>query len=288
MTRAISKWLACATLLAWGAILLYFFFSGRIASFLHPSFRPLVLASGAGMLLLAAGLAFCPSALDGCCGEEGCSHTLGRMSAGRVTAFLILLLPIFAATAVSTDRFGAGTITNRGIVSDASGLIAVVKNPGRVEMPLPSGAGGTPAVETQPAQPQQSAATAAEDYVPRGKSGNVLAQVTDLLYAAQDSSLRPVFQGKTIEMIGQLMPDNANNASGGRFKLVRMLMVCCAADARPVAVLVDAGGATKIPEMSWVRVTGKATFPTEGGRMIAVVRASSVEMTDPPEETMLY
>ncbi|MEI8340882.1 MAG: hypothetical protein WCH43_05005, partial [Verrucomicrobiota bacterium] len=99
---------------------------------------------------------------------------------------------------------------------------------------------------------------------------------------------RPDFQGKTIEMIGQLMPDSVNNASGSRFKLVRMLMVCCAADARPVAVLVDGGEKTTIPDMSWVRVTGHATFPMEGGRMTAVVKADHVAVTDPPEETMLY
>ena len=284
MTRSFSKWLACVTLLAWGGILLHFYFSGRIASFLHPTFRPLVLVSGFGMLLLAVGLALSPSSGTACCDEEGCAHALGRMTAGRVTTFLILLLPIFAATAVSSDRFGSNTMMNRGIVNDASGLRAVVKSPPPADSPLPSKAPETAAVQPSQKQP----ATAQEDYLPRSKSGNVLVQVTDLLYAAQDNSLRPDFQGKTIEMIGQLMPDNTNNPSGSRFKLVRMLMVCCAADARPVAVLVDGGGEVKIPEMSWVKVTGRATFPTEGGRMIAVVKADSVAVTDPPEETMLY
>ena len=53
--------------------------------------------------------------------------------------------------------------------------------------------------------------------------------MVDLLYAAQDPSLRTDFENKKIEMIGQLMPDNVSNASGKRFKLVRMFMVCCAA-----------------------------------------------------------
>ena len=264
---------------------MHFYFSGRITAFLHPMFRPYVLVSGGVLLLLAVGLAFAPSSGADCCDEDGCAHTMGRMTAGRVTTFLILLLPLCAAATVSSDGFGANTMMNRGVISDASGLSKAIKSPPLVESPMPSKDGAQPPVP--PAQ--QTTATAPEDYLPRSKSGNLIVQVTDLLYAAQDSTLRADFQGKKVELIGQLMPDNVNNASGSRFKLVRMLMVCCAADARPVAVLVDGGGKAKIPDMSWVTVTGHATFPTEGGRMIAVVKADSVTVFDPPpEETMMY
>ena len=291
MTNSFSRWLSCATLVAWSGILLHFYFSGRIASFLHPMFRPFVLISGIVMLLLAIGLVFSPGVADGCCDEEGCAHAFGRMTAGRITTFLILLLPICAASAVSTDGFGARTMMNRGVVTDASGLKSAPKN--QSEFPLPTGDGTAPSppeptVTPTPVVYAGKAENASEEYLPKSKSGAIIVQVPDLLYAAEDSSLRPDFQGKSIELIGQLMPDNVNNAKGSRFKLVRMLMVCCAADARPVAVLVEEGKKTKIPEMSWVRVTGHATFPTEGGRLIAVVKADQVVVTDPPEETMLY
>ena len=114
-------------------------------------------------------------------------------------------------------------------------------------------------------------------------------QVIDLLYAAQDTSMQADFQGKTIETIGQLMPDDGNNAGGNRFKLMRMFMYCCAADAEADR---DARGQRRkspsAPEMSWVRVVGKVDFPIEGGRTIPILRAVSVKQTDPPEETMLY
>lgn len=116
----------------------------------------------------------------------------------------------------------------------------------------------------------------------------MIVQVVDLLYAAQDATLRPDFNGQTIEMIGQLMPDATDNPNGNRFKLVRMFIVCCAADARPVAVLVESPTKPAGAEMSWVKVVGTAEFPTEGGRTIAVVKATKVEPTNPPEETMLY
>jgi uncharacterized membrane protein YcgQ (UPF0703/DUF1980 family) len=84
------------------------------------------------------------------------------------------------------------------------------------------------------------------------------------------------------------MPAKEKNASGNRFSLVRMFVMCCAADARPVAVSVE----TKVPmesaEMSWVKVQGKATFPLEGGRRIPVVVAESITPCDPPPESFIY
>ena len=84
------------------------------------------------------------------------------------------------------------------------------------------------------------------------------------------------------------MPDTANNAGGKRFKAVRMFMTCCAADARPVATLVECETLPNLPEMTWVKVTGTATFPIENGRRIAVLKAERVEKSSPPDETMLF
>jgi uncharacterized membrane protein YcgQ (UPF0703/DUF1980 family) len=112
--------------------------------------------------------------------------------------------------------------------------------------------------------------------------------VLDLLYAAQDNALRVDFENKPVELIGQLMPDTTNNAKGNRFKAVRMFMTCCAADARPVATLVESDTKPALPEMSWIKITGTATFPIENGKRIAVLKAEKIEATKPPEESMLY
>jgi uncharacterized membrane protein YcgQ (UPF0703/DUF1980 family) len=84
------------------------------------------------------------------------------------------------------------------------------------------------------------------------------------------------------------MPDASDNASGHRFKAVRMFMTCCAADARPVAALVEAEKKPEMAEMTWVKITGTATFPIENGRRIAVLKSKKVEATKPPDESMLY
>lgn len=293
MTTVFSRWLPCTTLFVWSAILLYCYFSGRVVDLLVPSFRPYVVIAGFVMLALAASFLFLPGVAS-CCDEDQCGHPLGRMTSGRILTFLVLLLPIGVAAMVSPDQFSANAIRNRGVITDAEGLGGRVPRDGlsvgnsgksggalAVEPPLPSKDG-------QPPAEAEEARAPITDFLPRNKDGHPIVQVIDLLYAAQDSSLRVDFQDVKIELVGQLMPDNESNASGRRFKLVRMFMNCCAADARPVAALVEAPKQPDAPELSWVRVVGTATFPLENGRTIAVVQADSVMPTDPPEETMLY
>jgi len=281
MTKAFSRWLPCATLFAWSFIFLYFYFSGRIHTLLHPIFRPFALVAGSIMLLLAACFLFIPATAE-CCTDESCGHALGRGIGGRLLTFLILLLPMCAAAAFSPG--GAGATRAAALASSAAAANSAAANTSSVTEPaLPTQDGSTPA--PQPAQAQQPEPT---DYLKKSKEGNIILQVIDLLYAAQDTSLRGDFENKRVEFIGQYMPDTVNNANGKRFKVVRMLMVCCAADARPVAAVVESDQPSSIPEMSWVKVVGDATFPIEGGRNLAVVKAKSVTVTDPPEETMLY
>lgn len=295
MTNLFNRWLPGATLLAWSSVLLAFYFTGRVASFLHPTFRPSVLLAGLVMLAMGGCFLFLPGVAS-CCDDDRCGHPLGRRKTGRLLTFLILLAPLGCAAMFSPNQYGAATILNRGIVTDAAGLTArspaarppvvaataaAADNPS--EPPLPTKDGSQPAAAA--ASPVQASQ---DDFLPKTKDGNLAVQVIDLLYAAQDTSLRSDFAGKTVETIGQVMPDDTNNASGSRFKLMRMFMVCCAADAKPIAALVEMPQKPTAPEMAWVKVIGKVEFPVEGGRTVPVLKATSVKQTDPPEETMLY
>jgi uncharacterized repeat protein (TIGR03943 family) len=261
MTNALNRWLPSLTLAAWSAILLYFHLSGRLSAFLHPSFRPGVLIAGIFLLIFALG-----SARGGApeCGDDcGCGHSVTRFTFGKVLAFLVLLLPLFLAFANSRDSFGISAIQNRGVAMSAS------------EMP------GRPAALPSGGEPDQFVP-------PRTAGGNLSVSILDLLYAAQDPDLRKDFEGNDVELIGQLMQEKVANPNGHRMKVIRMVMNCCAADAKPIATLIELRGTTDLPELSWVRVAGTATFPTEGGRTIAVLKVSSMDVTDPPEESMLY
>lgn len=288
-----SRWLPCATLASWSGILLYFYLSGRVVAFLAPMFRPYVLVAGIVLGLMAAIFLLFPADAS-CCSSAECGHSLSRLNSGKVLTFLILLLPITVTAVVSPDSFGKAVIENRGIDTDGSTLRPRKSGPlAPPDMPLPTKDGPPATAEVAPpsatphpaAQEQQSFA----EYLQRTPEGHIVAEVLDLLYAAQDTTLRKDFEGRTVQLIGQLMPDKTSDAAGpARFKAVRMFMTCCAADARPVATLVEVEKMPDLPEMTWVKVTGISTFPIEKGRRTAVIKAQIVEKSDPPEESMLY
>jgi uncharacterized membrane protein YcgQ (UPF0703/DUF1980 family) len=125
-------------------------------------------------------------------------------------------------------------------------------------------------------------------YLKRNAAGYIAAETVDLLYAAGEPVMREDFENKQVEVTGQFLPALTGNPNGDRFNLTRLFVMCCAADARPVAISVQSQPATDLPKMTWVKVRGKATFPVEGGKHMPVIVAESVTETDAPEESFLY
>lgn len=285
--KSLSRGLSALALVAWGSLLLYFYLSHRLNEYLIPTYRPLAALSGALMIVMAAILSL-NAFLDSRSGRTAAlgldeARSTGRVRVTQMLSFLLLVVPLWAAGGMSNDAYGARAILNRGIATDASHL------PGKTpaapaavyEPPLP---GATPSAPGA----VDSTAEDASQYLKKSASGAIIAEVTDLLFAAEDDTMRPAFEDKKVELIGQYMPARDGNVSGQRFQLVRMFMVCCAADARPVAVSIEPGAAPKLSEMAWTKVTGTATFPLENGRRQVVIRGESETPTDPPGETMLY
>ena len=291
MNKLFSRWLPCATLAAWSAILLYFHLSGRITAFLHPMFRPYVLIAGIVLAGMAIMFVLMPSEAQ-CCTTDECGHPFSRLASGKALTFLVLLLPFTVAAFFSPDAFGKTAIQNRGIITDAAALgrpmRETVSLPAPDPLPTKDEGASPPAPVATPAPGTPAESPSPGDYLQRTPEGHIVAEVLDLLYAAQDTVLRKDFEGRTVELVGQLMPDQSKGADRKRFKAVRMFMTCCAADARPVATLVECDKLPDFPEMTWVKVTGTSTFPTENGRRTAVLVATKVEKSEPPEESMLY
>jgi uncharacterized repeat protein (TIGR03943 family) len=306
MNSLFNRWLPCVTLAAWSAVLLTFYASGRVKVFVAPSFRPYVLIAGIVLAVLA--FVFLLFRADAsCCSSAECGHSLSRMASGRILTFLVLLVPVTVAAFVSPDSFGRTAIENRGITMDAASLGLKDRKPAPPpDFSLPKkdqNAPAAPAAETkniassQPPATATPAATSAQppasepapaDYLQRTPDGRIMAEVLDLLYAAQDNVLRKDFENKPIQLVAQYMPDKTSANQTNRFKAVRMFMYCCAADARPVATLVEVDKLPEVPEMTWVMITGTAAFPLENGRRVSVVKAEKIEKTEPPEEAMLY
>jgi uncharacterized membrane protein YcgQ (UPF0703/DUF1980 family) len=120
--------------------------------------------------------------------------------------------------------------------------------------------------------------------LPTADDGNIALEVSDLLYAETQEPLRKRIVGKTVEVVGQFLSASTND----EFRLVRMFMWCCAADARPIYVSAARASLGDVSDLEWVKVTGTAEFSTDNGQTRVFLKADSVDAADPPQEAMLY
>jgi uncharacterized repeat protein (TIGR03943 family) len=268
MIPLLKRLIHAGILMAWGSVLCGLYFSGRIESFLVPTFQPFTAACGMALMLLAVLVLLAPADVES---ESGCAP--GRSLLKSLLGATILIAPPLLALATSKDEFGATTVMNRNYVTNVAQLPAAQAN-----IPADTLPGEDPAtVRTEPPPAPEVNAR-----------GDMKAEVIDLLYAAQLPEMRSTFEGKQVEVIGQLMPAKENNPKGDRYDVVRMFMTCCAADVQPIALPIQPSAKPSLPDMTWVKVSGKAAFPIVGGQRRPLIEGATIEKTQPPEDTFLY
>ncbi len=374
MKAGFARFLAPLALFEWGSILTYFYFSQRIAAFLHPAFRLQALVTGCLLLATAVCVLFSDDETAGAhdCAGDGCDTTHAKPTLGGYLAFLVLLLPIALAARVSPDGYGAAMIENRGaaetlanvpgaaaqaerpaappvyvgdtVAADPSEPAPAVTKQGTVDIPkgwTPPGApdySGTPSKDVPedeyPSDDVLSAKLRAESNVsmrdaaklpksaaplkalnerpnaetPLGTLEDVLkmadsplhdaganglkpsddgrrlaVEVVDLLVAAQKPELKAALAGKQVEVRGQILA-----GKDGGVRLLRLLVLCCAADAQPLAVRVQNAGKTTFPPMSWAKIDGKVAFAKSAAGDVPVVVAEKITPISQPAEPYLY
>ena len=272
------------TLIGLGVVLLDFFFTGRLDQYLHPQFRPWTLVGG--LIFCLAGIIYAAAKTAAqCCIEGECVHQNANSVARSLIAFAVLFVPLATGVALSKDSYDQHALIEPWICRGHDRVAGSYSTPASktsndqvippqalgadvdesASEPLPQDTNGAQPnhdVASKGATDQANPAVPSPDegsaqYLPKGADGNVALEVTDLLYAESEDSLRKMFSDKTIEVVGQYLP----GSDPKQFQLVRMFIVCCAADARPLAVPVDVSAPTSVAEMGWVKVIGKATLP---------------------------
>lgn len=243
---------------------------------------------------------------------------------GRLVAILILAAPICYATLQSPDRYSANAIINKGLYNPnyASTTRAdeftlrtanEKKSKSGDEIPWqeplpgvspatttdlpPATVSTTPKTEVVPKTTETGEAADPQSYgtftladleaqVPKSKAGNFILEVPEIYYTAGDLEVQRVLTGQSVETIAQVMPEKDNDQ---RLRVFRLLVQCCAADARPYSIPVDFGkAAPEFKEMTWVKIVGKISYPEEGGQVVPLIEASSIEETPEPEDAMIY
>ena len=257
-----------------GAGLLWLSLSGRYASFVPPSARLGIIASG--VCLLACSLAL--SARLGSADHEhtDSAHTRRALSRALVAllASALIVLPFrvspseLASTAWNARVADAGTSPGLDAGDDGDDSASTSTSQGEA----------SPTATPTP----QSAGTAS------ASSSGKLELTTDNFYDQVEELIAHgrAHDGDHIDLVGFVMSPEAAHAQASiprvteddSFAVARMTIWCCAADAYPIGFVVRWSGPA--PEAdSWVHVSG--TLRLRGTKAL-VIDADSVEVTDAP------
>ena len=255
-----------------GAGLLWLSLSGRYASFVPPSARLGIIASG--VCLLACSLAL--SARLGSADHEhtDSAHTRRALSRALVAllASALIVLPFrvspseLASTAWNARVADAGTSPGLDAGDDGDGSASTSTSQGEA----------SPTVTPQ----RGDAASASSSGKLELTTDNFYDQVEELIAHGR------AHDGDHIDLVGFVMSPEAARAQASiprvteddSFAVARMAIWCCAADAYPIGFVVRWSGPA--PEAdSWVHVSG--TLRLRGTKAL-VIDADSVEVTDAP------
>lgn len=242
--------------------------------------------------------------------EAGHSHGILEEcgAVGRFVAIFILAVPLTYAAIKSPDQFSKFALENKGLYNANYGETAsdgkfAIKKENKVAPTALLDAKTVPTVsqntstatETAASTPSQAKSLGAftlEDLkaqVPQNKEGNFMLDVPEIFYTAGDKEVQAVLEGQMIETTAQVLPEKVNNLSGTRLRIFRLLIQCCAADARPFSIPVEFGKAPpKFKDMTWVKVVGKLSFKSENNQLVPVLEANSMIETVEPDSRAIY
>jgi uncharacterized repeat protein (TIGR03943 family) len=282
MQAKVSNALNACTLVGLGAVFLSFYCSGRIEQYLNPLFRPLVLVSGVVTVIIGiTRLLSFPA--QHCCSEGDCDHRHVRSLLWSLASFGVICVPVLAGSTFSRDAFDQQIVTNRGSGEDDRSLSGLhVSNAGSPANALHPLAFKNGLALNQDMQSLPAIGTSGAGSLRGPASSEITLEVTDLLRAEQP--LRNAVAGKNVAVVGQFVRGSTET----KFRLTRMFIWCCAADARPIHVTVEVSAPANFPDMQWVKVVGKPEYSIRNGHAHLVVKADSVMAVKAPKEAMLY
>jgi uncharacterized repeat protein (TIGR03943 family) len=284
MQAKVFNILNAGTLIGLGSVFLSFYWSGRIEQYLNPLFRPLVLVGG--LLTVTIGITrLLIFVSEHHCSAGDCDHRHVNGILRSLVSFGLICVSVLAGSMFSKDAFDQQIFASREPIEDDSGASGLSSSnaglPGNALYRVPAKDGFAHGHD-----PQLSSAGSADGVSssPASADGKIALEVTDLLRAETIEPLRSAIAGKNIAVIGQFVPGSNEKD----FKLTRMFIWCCAADARPIHVTVKARAPVNIPNLQWVKVIGVPQYSSSGDHAHLVVQAESIVPINPPKDTMLY
>ena len=256
-----------------GASLAWVALSGRYGSFVPPSARLGIIASGVGLLA-------CALAMSSRLGTGADSPTSRKgLTRGLVAllAALILILPF----RVSPSELAATTVSARAANAEDEAVADPADTPEQSPSPSPTDGDGGAQGQAPDGSQSGGAAQASASGTLELTTENFSAQIDEL------TSHGKVHDGQRVELTGFVMSEASARgqaaiprlAQGDSFAVARMAIWCCAADAYAIGFVVRSQEAAP-PADTWVRVSG--TLRLRGTKAL-VIDADSVEVTSAPD-----
>lgn len=252
IARQLAFLAPAAVMSAWATVMLHTIASGHINRLLSPMFRTYVLAAAILLLVLSALYVLLYRPTD---------QTAPSLApAGRFRQFgrwLVLLLPLLAASVLSPSALSSTTLNNRAALNSTAGVAA---------MPSWNAASQESAKKALDADPNQP----------------VPLEVTDLITLSHSPEQIKAFDGRKVRAVGLFVAQ-----PGSAPKLVRWIMWCCAADAQPASVELAGNVTGNWKETDWLEVVGTARFPSTSGHPVPQIEVDTIQPTQEPDEPFL-
>ncbi len=270
--------------LSWASLLLALVWQDRLAFFLHPGFRPLILVSGVVLGVMGVLLCWRPAPRGEVC--ESCGGGRSGFKWWKVLWWVVLVLPAWTAFYGAGEGYGAQAVFFRGVMDYPQARRAAPIVMSEI-LSLSASAD-----ETKTSYATDEGALEDEGFlsmVEKSDQGAWRLSLSDVVMANVDEGFARALSRGRVEVLGQKVEARNRNPRGDRFLLVRFMMVCCAADARPLGVMVKADQeATAIKDMSWVKIVGRVEPVFEEGRRFIVIQAEEISPSVAPKEWFLH
>lgn len=185
-------------------------------------------------------------------------YYLPRPGRFRWVQWLVLLLPVLAAAVTAPKSFSDQMIAARGVQLTSNALSASSLDDATTQRLMQS------ITDADPTKPLPM-------------------DVLDLVTIAGSPVVAQKLEGRTLRMRGQYY-----GMSGSDFKLLRLVMYCCAADATPVGVLTHGQPPDGIKNMDWLELEGPVHFVQSLGQLRPEVTAQTLQKVAAPSNPYAY
>ncbi|MBB5353058.1 putative repeat protein (TIGR03943 family) [Haloferula luteola] len=268
MKRILNRVLQSLALIAWGSTLVAFHASGRMVKYLAPDFRTLAFVGGLG-LIVVGGFCLLTARREVDCGHDhgpGDAHDHESLDVHPLGALAILLVPLALAISWTTDGYSVAALTRKGLDENAadSGLFL-----GDLLPPLTR--------------------ERIEEQHPPDANGYRTFPLMELFFSSSDPEMRDLASDMPVVTEGRLVADPDPDAGPLQRRLYRLFITCCAADSRPIPIIVRfREEVPDVDENTWVKVSGIIHFPDEGQGHMSVLDVDFTEIVPaPPEESFM-